>query len=518
MVLPLSLLRIYHTGWLDLYFVHLSVASIVFLIMLNRHRLPFHFKGALLVIVLMVLGAGGLYSFGLAANGTFWLICACLITGFLYSARTMYLVSALAIGIFIAIYAGYATGLLHAKTDLDLYMASTSSWMNFLFTAVMMLAILLRAVKAQQLQLAAVTQHQYRQWLDELPIAIEVVTPDGKAYYHNQAATALFGRDGPDNRPMQSTAHLHDHNTGSVVPAAKLPALAALRGEESYIDAARLSTQNGEVIVRCWGWPCYQEHGDIGFGISVFDDISQQVAAERHKNEFIANVSHELRTPLTAIRGSIGLMLGGALGDIPQRAEGMVRLCQQNTDRLLFLVNDLLDMQKIEQGKLEVNVSPVDTSQLLRICAENMQGYAGEFGSKILFNDQAPHAVANLDPDRFQQVVANLLSNAVKFSPPQSMVMLWTRSEGDKLIIGVQDQGSGIPQELQHQIFQPFTQLGNQHVASHPGTGLGLSICKKLVEYMGGQISFSSEEGVGTTFELRFAVLVQPTSATLKTK
>ena len=509
-VLPISLSRIMHTGWLNLYIVHLLVAAIVTLIALNRQRLSVQLKGFFMVAVMLILGAGGLFSFALAANGTFWLICACLITGFLYSARTLYLVSALAMSIFLAHFAGYSTGVLQAQTNLDVYMQGVSSWLNFLLTAVMMVVILLRAVRAQQQQLMAVTQHQYRQWLDDLPLALEVVDLENKAYYHNHAASRLFGQDSPAGVPMQMTAHLRDKASGTPLRAGQLPAIAALRGDNLFIDAASLETNQGETVVRCWGWPGYLENGEIGYGITVFEDISRQAMAEQYKNEFIANVSHELRTPLTAIRGSIGLMLGGALGDIPKRAEDMARICQYNSERLLFLVNDLLDLQKIEQGKLEITTTPVDASQLLRSCTESMQGYAQEFGSKILFNDQAPHAVLNVDPDRLQQIIANLLSNAVKFSPRHSVVMVWSRSENNQLVNGVQDQGSGIPEALRNKIFEPFTQVGMPSGQSHPGSGLGLSISKKLVEYMGGQISFRCEEGLGTTFELRFALLVEP--------
>ncbi len=496
------------------YALHLGIAAVVIIIGLNRRRLPASLKGFVIISVMLVLGAGGLYSFGLAANGTFWLICGCLIAGFLYPGRILYLVSALALSIFLAIYAGYVSGLLHTHTDLALYMQNSSSWLNFLLTAVMMVFILLRAVQAQQQKLMAVTQHQYRQWLDDLPLALEVVDLEQRVYYQNQAVRRLFGQDSPAGAPqasvpMQLLAHLRDKNTGAPLRTSQLPAVAALRGENHFIDAATLQTSQGETVVRCWGWPGYREDGEIGYGITVFEDISRQALSEQYKNEFIANVSHELRTPLTAIRGSIGLILGGVFGDLPKKAEDMTRICQHNAERLLFLVNDLLDLQKIEQGKLEISAVPVDASPLLRNCTENLQSYAAGFGSKIVLNDQAPHAVVNLDPDRLQQVLANLLSNAVKFSPKNSVVMLWARTEARQLVIGVQDQGPGIPEALQSKIFEPFTRLDQPDSEAQPGSGLGLSISKKLVQYMGGQISLRSQEGMGTTFELRFPLLVE---------
>ena len=518
-VLPVSLLRILHTGWLMVYALHLGIAAVVIATGLNRRRLPASVKGFVIISVMLVLGAGGLYSFGLAANGTFWLICGCLIAGFLYPGRILYLVSALAFSIFIAIYAGYVSGLLHTQTDLTLYMQNSSSWLNFLLTAVMMVFILLRAVQAQQQKLMAVTQHQYRQWLDDLPLALEVVDLEQKVYYQNHAVRRLFGEDSQASAPqagapqasvpMQLLAHLRDKNTGVPLRASQLPAAAALRGENHFIDAATLQTSQGETVVRCWGWPGYREDGEIGYGITVFEDISRQALSEQYKNEFIANVSHELRTPLTAIRGSIGLIVGGIFGDVPKKAEDMARICQHNAERLLFLVNDLLDLQKIEQGKLEITPVPVDVSPLLRSCTENLQTYATGFGSKIVLNDQAPHAVVNLDPDRLQQVLANLLSNAVKFSPKNTVVMLSARTEARQLVIAVQDQGRGIPEAQHAKVFEPFSRLEPQDGEAQPGSGLGLSISKKLVQYMGGHISFSSQEGIGTTFELRFPLLVE---------
>ena len=518
-VLPVSLLRILHTGWLMVYALHLGIAAVVIVTGLNRRRLPASLKGFVIISVMLVLGTGGLYSFGLAANGTFWLICGCLIAGFLYPGRILYLVSALAFSIFIAIYIGYVSGLLHTQTDLTLYMQHSSSWLNFLLTAVMMVFILLRAVQAQQQKLMAVTQHQYRQWLDDLPLALEVVDLEQKVYYQNHAVRRLFGQDSQAGVPqagapqagvpMQLLAHLRDKNTGAPLRASQLPAAAALRGENHFIDAATLQTSQGETVVRCWGWPGYREDGEIGYGITVFEDISRQALSEQYKNEFIANVSHELRTPLTAIRGSIGLILGGVFGDLPKKAEDMARICQHNAERLLFLVNDLLDLQKIEQGKLEITPVPVDTSPLLRSCTQNLQSYAEGFGSKIVLNDQAPHAVVNVDPDRLQQVLVNLLSNAVKFSPKNSLVMLWARTEAHQLVIGVQDQGRGIPEAQYTKVFEPFTRLEPPDGEAQPGSGLGLSISKKLVQYMGGQISFSSQEGIGTTFELRIPLLVE---------
>lgn len=504
---PLSLSRALHSGWISLYTVHLVIGSIVVLTALLRTQLSVAVKGLIAVAVMATLGVFGLINFGLAANGPIWMLSACVIASFVYSSRTIFIIIAITFGIFALIGAGFISGTLTAKLDLDNYMQTTGAWLNFLLTSTLLVFIVGRAIKARQMLIYAVAQHHYRQWLDDLPLALEVVDLEQQSHYRNRAAELLFGRDSEATTPLQLTARLLKLPTETPLLRDELPAMQALKGHTVELPAVRLQTAETDRVVRCWGWPGFDEKGRVQYGITVFEDISAQVELDRMKNEFVANVSHELRTPLTAIRGVVGLMLGGALGDLAKPVEQMARVCQQNTDRLLFLVNDLLDMQKIEQGKLEINPQPCAAQQLMQDIQQNMQAYAQNFGVQVVLNNQAPHAVINVDPQRFQQILANLLSNAVKFSPKGNNVILRASVQVHQLVIEVQDTGCGIPDAFKSRIFEPFSQAEGADNKARLGTGLGLSISKKLVTQMGGQLSFSSEVGIGTTFELRFPLL-----------
>ncbi|HAT40270.1 MAG TPA: hypothetical protein DCS87_00895 [Rheinheimera sp.] len=504
---PLSLSRALHSGWISLYTVHLIIGTIVVVTALLRAQLSVALKGFIAVAVMASLGIFGLVNFGLAANGPIWMLSACVIASFVYSSRTVIVIIAVTFGIFALIGSGFISNALVAKMALDEYMQTTGAWLNFLLTSTLLVFIVGRAIKTRQMLIYAVAQHHYRQWLDDLPLALEVVDLEQQSHYRNRAAEQLFGHDNQIDAPLQLTARLLKLPLEAPLLRDELPAMQALKGLTVELPAIRLQTATTDRVVRCWGWPGYDEKGRVQYGITVFEDISAQVELDRMKNEFVANVSHELRTPLTAIRGVVGLMLGGALGDLPKPVEQMTRVCQQNTDRLLFLVNDLLDMQKIEQGKLEINSQPCAAQQLLQDIQQNMQAYAQNFGVQVVLNNQAPHAVINVDPQRFQQILANLLSNAVKFSPKGNNVVLRASTQVHQLVIEVQDTGCGIPDAFKERIFQPFSQADGSDNKARVGTGLGLSISKKLVLQMGGQLSFSSEVGIGTTFELRFPLL-----------
>lgn len=504
---PLSLSRAFLTGWLVLYTLHLVMGAFVVVVSVRRRHISVFTKGWVAIAVLFIIGVMGMINFGLTGSGPFWLLSACVVASFIFKKPTVLLIIGLVFGIFVVMGYGFHEGMLTTKVDLNVYTQSSTSWLTFLLTNSLLTLVIARAITARYQLIFASAQHHYRQWLDDLPLALEVVDSSHQSHYRNRAAEQLFGNDGPANTPLQLMARLLRQPSEAPLLRDDLPAMQALKGNAVTYNAVRLQTSTADRVVRCWGWPGYHEDGHVEYGITVFEDITAQVELDRLKNEFVANVSHELRTPLTAIRGVVGLMLGGALGTLPPPAEQMARVCQHNTDRLLFLVNDLLDMQKIEQGKLEINLQPCAANQLLQDIQQNMQAFAQNYGVHVVLNDQAPHAVINVDPQRFQQILANLLSNAVKFSHKGDAVMLRASIQVHQLVIEVQDTGCGIPDEFKSRIFEPFSQADAGDSAQRTGTGLGLSISKKLAEQMAGRISFSSTVGIGTTFDLRFPLL-----------
>lgn len=231
----------------------------------------------------------------------------------------------------------------------------------------------------------------------------------------------------------------------------------------------------------------------------IIRDISDQKRAEFITQEFVATVSHELRTPITSIKGSLGLMSSGITGEIPVKAQKLLELASRNSERLLSLVNDILDIQKIQLGTLDFHLKTIDMVTVVRQSVEVNELYAQNLGVKI-FSELPSYPIYVMgDSDRLTQVMSNLLSNAAKFSKPDSKVDVRVILEGKRVCVEVQDYGVGIPTSFKDKVFMKFAQADDAKHRSK-GTGLGLSISKAFIERMGGTIHYESVENVGTTF------------------
>lgn len=238
--------------------------------------------------------------------------------------------------------------------------------------------------------------------------------------------------------------------------------------------------------------------------IGTHTDITQRKNLERIKSEFISTVSHELRTPLTSIRGSLGLLEGGVLGAIPPKALALISVASKNCQRLITLVNDILDMAKLLSGKMNLDIVSIDLRELIHQAIEANAGYGASYHVQFQFEQQEPSAahpaLGQVDSNRFMQIMANLLSNAAKFSKPENQVYIRLLDEQPNWRIEVEDHGEGIPLEFQSRIFEAFAQADSANTRKQGSTGLGLNISKNLVEKMGGTIGFQTKVGLGTTF------------------
>jgi PAS domain S-box-containing protein len=234
--------------------------------------------------------------------------------------------------------------------------------------------------------------------------------------------------------------------------------------------------------------------------LSVIVDISQRKQAERLKDEFVATVSHELRTPLTSISGSLGLLAGRWASELPESAARLLTIAHTNSQRLVRLVNDILDIERIESGHVVFNLSKIAVRSLVEGSIEDNRGFAASYGVQVRFDAASADVDVNVDPDRLAQVVTNLLSNAIKFSPADGEVLIAVERNENNVRITVRDHGSGIPDDFKLHIFEKFAQADATNTRKKGGTGLGLSIVKQIVERLGGEVGFEDATGGGTTF------------------
>ncbi len=234
--------------------------------------------------------------------------------------------------------------------------------------------------------------------------------------------------------------------------------------------------------------------------VAMVRDISERQRIDRLKDQFVSTVSHELRTPLTSIRGSLGLITGGAVGELPEQVKSMLKIAENNTQRLLMLINDILDMQKIETGELTFDYSELLLMPFLEQAIKDNAAYGELYGVTFTITKAMPEVQLLTDKHRLSQVMANLLSNAAKFSVDASDVEIAVSYHKNSIRISVSDYGMGIAKEFQSKLFDQFTQADSADTRKIGGTGLGLSICKATVEKLGGKISFTSSAGEGTSF------------------
>ncbi|WP_128293748.1 ATP-binding protein [Afifella aestuarii] len=229
-------------------------------------------------------------------------------------------------------------------------------------------------------------------------------------------------------------------------------------------------------------------------------DITEQKRSEQMKNDFISTVSHELRTPLTAIHGALGLVAAGGAGKLSAKGNNLVSIAYANSARLVRLINDILDIERIESGRMPFDIKPLALRPLVETTVESLRAYAAEHKASIEIDDTAPGLVCLADPDRLSQVLVNLMSNAIKFSPPEGTVRIHIALRAGRTRIYVSDEGPGIPEEFHDRIFNKFERADFSDNQKVGGTGLGLSITKAIVEHLNGEIDFRSTEGGGTIF------------------
>jgi PAS domain S-box-containing protein len=236
--------------------------------------------------------------------------------------------------------------------------------------------------------------------------------------------------------------------------------------------------------------------------VTQIQDITERRAIEQMKNEFISVVSHELRTPLASIRGSLGLLAAGVLDSKPKVAKEMLETAAFESERLVPLVNEILDLERLEANKVMMNRHKCDVTTLMRRSVEIMRPIADENSITLVLLPTSSPTSSQVwaDADWIVQVLVNLLGNALKFSPPKSRISLSAQALANEVLFQVQDQGRGIPTAKLEAIFRRFQQVDASDARDKGGTGLGLTICRNIVQRHGGRIWVASTVGKGSTF------------------
>lgn len=255
-------------------------------------------------------------------------------------------------------------------------------------------------------------------------------------------------------------------------------------------------------------WVEFRGSPILGGGyIMTFRDFTDRKELDQMKSQFIATVSHELRTPLTSILGSLGLVRGGAVGEIPEMAQELIDVGIQNGERLLNLINDILDLEKISQQDFEMDFETIPLHVLIENAAKANIGFAKRFGVNLRVDTGSQKISVKGDRQRLMQVMDNLISNAVKFSNFGDEVEILMSRQGQHVRISVTDHGPGVARKHQKSIFDRFVQADSSDTRSIAGTGLGLSICKEIILGHNGRINLHSVRSMGSTFYFELPVI-----------
>lgn len=348
--------------------------------------------------------------------------------------------------------------------------------------------------------------------LDSANYSIISTDADGVIRTFNAGAARMLGYAPDEVVGRHTPALIHDHHevTERARELSEELGHHVEPGFESFVAKAR----NGAIDEREWTYirkdgtrfpvllsitALHDDTGRLTGFLGVGSDITERRKIDRMKREFVSTVSHELRTPLTAIRGALGLIAGGMTGELSKRARELVEVAANNSDRLVRIINDILDIEKIEAGSMDFRFERQPILPIIQRSVAANAGYAEQAGIRLDL-EAASDIIVYVDGDRLNQVVDNLLSNAIKFSPPGSVVDIHVLPTADGVRVSVRDQGAGIPEDFQPRLFSKFAQADGSDSRQRGGTGLGLAISRSIIDRHRGTMGYRSEQGKGSEF------------------
>ena len=346
------------------------------------------------------------------------------------------------------------------------------------------------------------SEETFRCAMEGASIGMALVKPNGHFLKVNAALCELLGYDEAEllGNDFQVITHPEDlQQSLSLVEQALAGKFDRYRLEKRYYH------KSGRIIWALLNVSLVRDHaGRPSYFVSQIQDISEQREVERIKGEFISVVSHELRTPLTSIRGSLGLIVGTMAESLPQGALKLLDIAHNNCERLIVLINDILDIDKIASGHMRFDMRRKALAPLMLKSLQTTEAYAQRFNVRLEWQPPDGNVYIVVDEDRFAQVLSNLLSNAIKFSPTHGVVTINAQLAQDRVRVNIVDRGPGIPEDFHGRIFERFSQADSSASRHAGGTGLGLHISRRIVESMNGTIGFDTQVGRGTTFWVDF--------------
>jgi len=331
----------------------------------------------------------------------------------------------------------------------------------------------------------------FRTVLDSVADAIVVVNTKGQIAQVNPAALSLFGY------PPQQLTGKNYRQLFVEAPVLKL--------QDKPLELAALHQRGHAFLIELNQTHINHQRQDLT--VLLMRDITERKRIEQLKEEFVSTVSHELRTPLTAINGALGLLAGGVVGQVSSAQQQLLDIAQQNGQQLALLINDILDIEKLTAGKMQLYLQPLALIPLVLQAKNRNLPMAQQSGVQLkIQSDLTDEVKVLVDENRLQQVFANLLANAIRFSPEQGLVLLEVRLIGMTVRVSVTDQGLGVPAEFLPRLFQKFSQADSSSSRRLGGTGLGLAISKELVQRMGGEIGYQPHQPTGACFYIDLPV------------
>ncbi|MBK6846199.1 MAG: PAS domain S-box protein [Proteobacteria bacterium] len=343
------------------------------------------------------------------------------------------------------------------------------------------------------------SERRYRDLFENANDMIQIDDLSGRVVYVNEAWRRRLGYVDAELGRLTVAELLHPE----AVAAWESARLRALAGETVERFEVVLQTKHGESVFVEGSVNARVESGAPLWVRYILRDVTERRELDRAKDEFISLVSHELRTPLTSIRGALGLMAGGVLEPLPERTLAMVDLARRNTDRLIRLINSILDLEKLEAGKIVLRTELLRPLELIQPVVEMLAVTAAEARVALVVEEVDPALGVQGDRDRLFQVLTNLIGNAIKFSSAGETVRIRCRAVEDEAVFEVEDHGPGIPAGAQLKLFSRFQQLDSSDARPRGGSGLGLAISRAIVEQHGGTIGVESALQQGSRFFFR---------------